>query len=452
MAQATTAASNLDRLAGTVAYPSKTTGWVTTIVLFLLTVIAMADRMAISMLISPIKADFGIGDFKASLLVGMAFVLFYTIALLPIGWAADRYSRRRILTVCLIVWSLASMACGLATGFVMLFIMRMMIGVGEAGIGPASHGIIGASFPRDQLAKPLALQGMGMQIGGAGGIAAAGAILSAGAAGAFTGLPWVGDLAPWRLAFIFIGLPGLVALVLIPLIHDSKAGSQPLAADTVRPVSVIPFLRANPRLAGLVLLAAGTSAMGFGSISAWSPEILQRIYLMEPAQAGAAFGGVVLSAAILSQAVYSVTTDWFARRGALDAPIRVGLLPIILSLPVAFFTYRAADAGAFLAWQFALLCCVVPCGGLANTCVQQIAPPELRSRLSAIMILIISILGFGLGPALSGWLSEYVFGEQQLRTAVSIVLIGGMTITLLMLLVVQRPLRDYTAAREERSA
>ena len=94
-------------------YPSKATGWTTTVVLFLLTTIAMADRMAISMLIGPIKADFGIGDFKASLLVGMAFVLFYMIALLPIGWAADRYSRRRVLTICLIVWSLASMACGL---------------------------------------------------------------------------------------------------------------------------------------------------------------------------------------------------------------------------------------------------------------------------------------------------------------------------------------------------
>lgn len=435
--------------ASPMTYPARTTAWMSTIVLFILTVIAMADRMAISMLIGPIKAEFSIGDFKASLLVGMAFVLFYTIALLPIGWAADRYSRRRVLTICLVVWTLATMACGLATGFVMLFAMRMLIGAGEAGIGPASHGIIGASFPRDRLAKPLALQSIGLQVGGAVGIAAAGAILSAGAAGAFADVPLVGELAPWRLAFIFIGLPGLLALILVPLIHDPKAGI-PVTASP--PVSVIPFLTQHKLLAGFALLAAGTSAMGFGPISAWSPEILQRVYAMPPGQAGAAFGGTMLGAAILSQVVYSVTTDFVAKRGVLDAPIRVGLLPVALAMPIAWFGYRAADASEFLAWQFALLCCVVPCGALANTCVQQIAPPALRSRLSAIMILLISLLGFGLGPALSGWLSEFVFGEDRLRLAVSIVIIAGMGITLAMLLVLRVPLRDYTAAREARAA
>ena len=100
-----------------------------------------------------------------------------------------------------------------------------------------------------------------------------------------------------------------------------------------------------------------------------------------------------------------------------------------------------------VAGQFALLCCVVPCGALANTCVQQIAPPELRSRLSAIMILLISLLGFGLGPALSGWLSEYVVGEDQIRIAVAAVIIGGMAVTLTLLLVAQKPLQRYTAER-----
>ena len=68
------------------------------------------------------------------------------------------------------------------------------------------------------------------------------------------------------------------------------------------------------------------------------------------------------------------------------------------------------------------------------------------------MILLISLLGFGLGPALSGWLSEFVVGEERLRTAVAIVIIGGMAITLFMLLIVQGRLRDYTATRERHAA
>ena len=134
--------------------------------------------------------------------------------------------------------------------------------------------------------------------------------------------------------------------MLVPLIYDPKAGQ--LIGTRMKTagsqVSVMPFLRQNTTvLAGLVLLSAGTSAMGFGSISAWSPEILQRIYEMEPAQAGAAIGGVMLGAAVFAQAIYSVTTDWFAKRGFLDAPIRVGLAAdrgvVALS---HYFAYRAA--------------------------------------------------------------------------------------------------------------
>ncbi len=104
------------------------------------------------------------------------------------------------------------------------------MGAGEAGIGPCSHGIIGASFPRHELSKPLALQGIGFQVGPAVGVAAAGAILGAGAAGAFEGIPLLQDLAPWRVAFILIGLPGLLALALIPLLHDPDRARQTSAS------------------------------------------------------------------------------------------------------------------------------------------------------------------------------------------------------------------------------
>ena len=428
-------------------YPTRRVAWSSAIVVFVLTAIAMADRLAISMLIGPIKQEFAIGDFQASLLVGAAFALFYMLFLLPVGWAADRYSRRRVLTICLVIWSLASIACGFATSFFMLFGMRMLVGAGEAGLGPGSHGIIGASFPREQLAKPLALQSIGMQVGGALGIAAAGAVLAAGAAGRFDALPVIGDLAPWRIAFIAIGLPGLLALVLVPLIYDPATDDRRRSDVTDGEDRMLPFLREHPVLVILVILSAGMSAIGFGSVSAWSPEFLMRSYDMPPARAGAAFGSTMLAAAIFSQFAYSVLVDAFAKKGILDAPIRVGLLPVALSIPAAWFAYRASDASGFLAWQFVLLCCVVPCGALANTCVQQVSPPALRSRLSSIMILTISLLGFAIGPSAAGWLSEFVFGEARLGIAVSTVIMTAMTLTLLMLAVVRPRLEQYTAGQ-----
>ena len=430
-------------MASAPVYPAARQAWGSAVVIFILTSIAMADRFAISMLIGPIKAEFALGDFKASLLIGLAFTSFYVLFLLPIGWAADRFSRRGVLAVCLLIWSLAAVSCGFATGFAMLFVLRMLIGAGEAGLAPAAHGIIGASFPRHQLTKPMALQHVGLQVGGALGVAGAGAILSAGAAGKLAGLPLIGDLAPWRVAFIAIGLPGLVALLLIPLLVDPK----PVVTTQTKLPPFLPFLRENAFVVGCFVMTAGISAMGFGSITAWSPELLMRQYQVAPAQAGAAFGGVMLVASVISQVVYSVVVDALAKRRVYDAPIRIGLVPISLSIPVAWLAYRAADADAFLAWQFVLLLCLAPCGAMVNTCMQQLSPPEFRSRLSALTILVISLLGFSLGPATSGWLSEYVFGEDRLALAVSIVIVTAMSITVALMVMVRRPLGDYVAAR-----
>jgi MFS family permease len=239
-------------------YPPRSVAWRSAVIIFLISAIATADRMSIAMLIGPIKKDFGIGDFQASLLIGAAFTSFYILFLIPIGWAADRYSRTKVLAICLFLWSLATVACGWAGGFVMLFLQRMLVGAGEAGMAPTVHGIIGDSFPREALAKPLALQGIGFQVGSAVGVAAAGAIVSAAATGAFAGLPLLADMAGWRVAFVLIGLPGLLALVLIPLLHDPRAK---LRASGTPTEPIMPFLRANRSLVAMALLFGGVGAM-----------------------------------------------------------------------------------------------------------------------------------------------------------------------------------------------
>jgi MFS family permease len=262
----------------------------------------MADRMSIAMLIGPIKEDFGIGDFQASLLVGAAFTSFYILFLIPIGYAADRFSRRKVLAICLFVWSLATIACGWVEGFVALFIMRMLVGAGEAGLAPCCHGIIGDSFPREAMAKPLALQGIGFQVGSAVGVAAAGAVLAAGASGAFAGLPIIGEMTAWRIAFILIGIPGLAALLLIPLLHDPKElTARPTSATPQAPL--LPFLREHPALVCFILFSSGFSAMGLGAVTAWVPEYLQRVQGIPPMQTGAMLGGLLLLSAFAGQGV-----------------------------------------------------------------------------------------------------------------------------------------------------
>jgi MFS family permease len=425
------------------ALPPRGTAWRSAIIIFVITAIAMADRMAIAMLIGPIKKDFGIGDFQASLLVGAAFTSFYVLFLIPIGFAADRFSRRKVLAICLFLWSLATISCGWATGFAMLFVMRMLVGAGEAGLAPSVHGIIGDSFPRDSLAKPLALQGIGFQVGAAAGVAAAGAILAAASAGRFAGMPIVGDMPGWRIAFILIGLAGIFALLLIPLLHDPKEHQAKAALAQTGQDEFLPFLKANKGLVGCALFAAGFSAMGLGAVTAWVPEYLQRVHGVPPMQTGAALGSLLLLAAFAGQGTYGVIVDWLGKRGVLDATIKVGLWPVALSIPAAWMAFTAQGSSAFFGWLTVLLICIAPCNAISNTIMQQIAPPALRSRLAALSILTVSLIGFTLGPALVGWLSQYVFGEARLGDALQLVITVAMALTLAMLLALRGRLLAY---------
>jgi MFS family permease len=429
----------------TASYPPRSRAWLSAAVIFVLTAIAVADRMAISMLIGPIKRDFGIGDFQASLLVGLAFTLFYVVFLLPIGAMSDRYSRKTVLGVCLVIWSIATIACGFAVGFASLFVLRMLVGAGEAAIGPCSHGIIGDSFPREALAKPLALQGIGFQVGPAIGVAAAGAILTAGATGAFAGWPLLGELAPWRIAFVLIGLPGIFALLLVPFLHAPRRANP--AQTKAEPV--LPFLKQNRKLMTLVYLSAGVSAMPLGVVTGWVPEYLQRVLHVSPMVAGATMGSTLLAAAVLGQGLYSVLVDWLAARGVRDAPIKVGLLPAVLAVPLTWVAFDAGDAQRFTALLFAFLLCITPFNALNNTVAQQLAPPALRSRIAAQMILSISIIGFALAPALVGWLSEYVFGEVHLATAMRLVVSVSAALNLVLLLMLMKPFIAYVNSRKD---
>ncbi len=425
------------------SFPPRAVAWRSAAIIFVITAIAMMDRMSIAMLIGPIKKDFGIGDFQASLLIGLAFTSFYVLFLMPIGWAADRYSRRKVLGICLLIWSLATIACGWAVGFTSLFLLRMLVGTGEAGMAPTVHGIIGDSFPKESLARPLAMQGIGFQVGSAIGVAAAGAILSGGAAGAFHGLPIIGDMTPWRVALALIGIPGLAALLLIPVLHDPKESRQ---AETKAPQApFLPFFRENGSLISMALLYSGLSAVGLGCVTAWVPEYLQRVHAISPIQTGATLGSLLLLAAFVGQGLYAIIADWFAARGMRDAVLRIGILPIALTVPLAWMAFNASTSQGFISWLTAMLLCLAPCNAISNTTVQLISPTPLRSRMAAASILSISVIGFTLGPALVGWLSQYGVGEANLGLAIKWVIVGAMAGSLVLMILLRPKLAAHLA-------
>ena len=134
--------------------------------LFIAYVFSFIDRQVLSLLVGPIREDFGITDFQFSLLQGLAFALLYTFAGLPLGRLADRYSRRFILAGSVFFWSLMTCACGATKNFTQLFVARMGVGAGEAGLAPPAYSIITDSFRPEHLGYAMSFYKVGVKVGG----------------------------------------------------------------------------------------------------------------------------------------------------------------------------------------------------------------------------------------------------------------------------------------------
>ncbi|MDA1075835.1 MAG: MFS transporter, partial [Proteobacteria bacterium] len=169
-------------------------------VLFLGYVVNFVDRSILSILIEPIKADLELTDTQLGFLGGLAFAVFYSTLGIPIAALADRWSRVKVLSIAIVIWSGMTAICGLATNFWQLLIARIGVGVGEAGASPPSHSLISDYFPLASRATALSIYALGIPIGSMVGNAVGG---------------WGADTIGWRYTFMLVGLPGVAIAMLL---------------------------------------------------------------------------------------------------------------------------------------------------------------------------------------------------------------------------------------------
>ena len=158
------------------------------------------DRLLISILIEPIKLEFGVSDTMIGLLSGVAFALFYTVFGLPLGRLSDRIGRKPVIAVACIGWSVMTMLCGVATSFTMLLLFRACVAIGEAGGSAPSVAMVADLYPPSQRSRALAIFLMGPALGAVFGLGLGG---------------WIADMYGWRWSFILIGAPGVLLGLLL---------------------------------------------------------------------------------------------------------------------------------------------------------------------------------------------------------------------------------------------
>lgn len=272
---------------GTTAPPARAR--LTLAVLTLAYVFSFLDRIVVNLLVEPMRRDLGLSDVQISLLMGLSFAVFYTLCGLPLGWLADRCDRRKLIAAGVAAWSLATAACGLARGFGGLFAARLVVGAGEATLTPAAHSMIADLFPRERLGRAMGVYALGIYIGS--GLALLLGALAIRLAEQRTQwlLPLVGEVFPWQMVFVFVGLPGLlVALAVLALREPPRRDAQaPLPWRETRA-----WLRSERRFLAHHLLGFGLLSLVAYASAAWIPSAFVRSFGWTAVQAALWLGGM----------------------------------------------------------------------------------------------------------------------------------------------------------------
>lgn len=391
--------------------------WYVVAILFATSVLGYIDRVILSFLAEPIKASLALRDWQVGAVTGAAFALLYVFGGVFIGRQLDRGRRIAILSLCILTWSLATAASGLATGFVALFVARMFVGVGEAGLNPAAIGIISSRFPQDRLQKPIGLFTTGLYVGGGLAMMLGAQLLARFAAGGPYDLPFLNDAEPWRLVFLLLALPGVGLALLLWL--SVKDGAPSRAEDKGSGGDALAFAKANRRPLTLLALSIIAWSMNNYGLLNWYPAMLMRSHDMTPAMVASTYGPAFLFAGVggclfahpCHRALKRKSGDkaayhlCFAAMSVLSLTTIVGpLMPTVAGAVAMAFVNLFVSALSVTA-VFILLVTIVP--------------PALRGQYTGLYMALVNLTGGAFGSVLVGLLTDKLFGAERLDLALS---------------------------------
>lgn len=366
------------------------------------------DRMAIAVLVEPIKRDLGLSDTQMGIVAGFAFAALYAVLGLPLARIADRRSRVTLLSICVAAWSIMTMVTGLARSFIELFAARMGVGVGEAGCVPASHSLIGDLFPGPRRAFAISVFQAGGALGMSVGLAATGIIA---------------DTWGWRTALIAIGLAGIpLALVtFLTMKEPARLGmaTTPVASESM--LATVKALAARPALLHLVM-GISVGAFAIYGMAQWIPAFFVRIH------------GLSLTEIGLYQGLASAVSSVCGVLAGGAAMIRLGkkddrwefwwpMLSYGLSGPIWLLAILTDNIALAFGLVFVAGFIASSGVGIALSAIQSYAEPHRRATAIALVLLMSSMVGLGVGPVAVGLMSDLLapqFGVESLRYALMI--------------------------------
>jgi MFS family permease len=355
------------------------------------------DRLVLAIFGPAIRADLHISDAQFGLLGGLAFAVLYTLMGIPVARLAERRSRVTIITVALAFWSVMTALCGFATTYTHLLLLRLGVSLGESGCSPPSYSLISDHFPPAERASAVALLGMGVPIG---------SLLCAVVGGLV--LPHYG----WQAAFVAAGLPGLLLAILVrttlrepPRGHSDPAPASAAELAVVPPLAaVLARIRSKPSFLHFMAGAALCIFCNFG-INLFLPSYLVRVHGLGTGQAALYFGLITGVAAAGGTTGLGLLFGRLARKDWRWYGLGPGLA-LFATTPFYIMGLLANDATVSIALIFLMSAPAYAFLGPAMGATQNMMPPRMRATAAAIFLFLMNMVGGGLGPFFTGYLSD----------------------------------------------
>ncbi len=358
------------------------------------------DRQVLVIVQEQIREELGLMDWQLGMLSGFVFAVFYSVLGVPIAHWSERFGRKRVVSLSLAFWSLMTALMGVAQNFTQLALLRIGVGVGEAGGSPPSHSIISDIFPRHRRAFALSVFSMGVYFG----------YLIAYSAGG-----WIGESLGWRMTFIVVGLPGvLLALLVAATVREPSRGLAENGYDPVRAdrgadavpafIDTLRHLWSKRSFRYLALAGSLQSLAGYG-VGNFMPSFIIRAHGMTIGDIGwrlaliTGLGGAIaiVVSGLVTDRLSARSQKWYALFPAYAIGVTLLLAPLVFLTDSTGLMFLGYVPYEFLGatWLGASLAVTHSLVGLRQ-----------RAVASAVLFFLINLVGLGLGPLLIGALSD----------------------------------------------
>lgn len=402
------------------AYEKKSYRYYALAVLTLVYIFNFVDRQVIVILSEYIIEDLDLSLTQYGMLSGIAFAAIYCVFGIPIARIADRGNRRNVIAVSLTIWSLFTALCGSVQSFWQLFAARFGVGIGEAGGSPPAHSMVSDIFPASERGTALSIYSLGVY----------GGILIGYVGGAYL-VQWF----DWRIAFIVVGLPGILLAVLLRLtVKEPPRGfSVVRAADSSAPkeetqettfMEVLALLWSRKAFRHLAIACALHAFVTYG-VGNFMVIFLSRVHEMPNLEIGKLYGLVAGIGGLAGTFAGGWLSDKFANKtGDQNWYIWVAMFSTLAAVPFALLTFLVMDSGqtAALSWAlpvffggFYLAPCIAMTHGMVGL--------RMRALSSAVLFFFLNLIGLGLGPILTGFVADLMvptYGTDAIRYAMSL--------------------------------